>query len=64
MSQIACILDEFGFCDITNSISSYQNPGRIHGIVKLICDIKIVFFIISHNDNLKSHIQILDYVLV
>ena len=63
MSQIACILDEFGFCDITNSISRYQNPGRIHGIVKLICDINIVY-IISHNDILKSHIQILDNVLV
>ena len=40
-----------------------KKPGRIHGIVNLICDIKIVF-VISHNDILKSHIQILDYVLV
>ena len=56
-----CILDEIGFCDITNSISRYQKLWTNSWYRKLdICDIKVIF-IISHNDILISHIQILDY---
>ena len=55
------ILDEIGFCDIKNLISRYQKLWMNSWYRKLdICDIKIVF-IISHNDILISHIQILDY---
>ena len=58
------ILDEIVFCDITNSISRYQKLWTNSWYRKFdICDIKIVF-IISHNDILISHIQILDYYLV